>query len=61
MFKNRKTTLAGIFGGALTAAATYFAQTGNVTDWKGYAIAASLGAIGIAAKDSNVTGGTVAQ
>lgn len=59
--KNWKTTLLGLFGGALTAAATYFGQTGNVTDWKGYAMAAAIGAVGIAAKDSNVTGGTVVQ
>ena len=59
--KNWKTTFLGLFGGALTAAATYFGQTGNVTDWKGYAMAATIGALGVAAKDSNVTGGTVVQ
>ena len=59
--KNWKTTLLGLFGGALIAAATYFGQTGNVTDWKGYAMAATIGALGVAAKDSNVTGGTVVQ
>ena len=59
--KNWKTSLFGIFGAALTAAATYFGQTGNVTDWKGYAMAAAIGAVGVAAKDNNVTGGTVTQ
>lgn len=59
--KNWKTTFAGLFAAALTAAATHFQATGDVTNWQGYAVAAGMAAIGVLAKDSNVTGGSVQQ
>ena len=54
MFKNWKTTLAGVGAGALNL----FAQGMN---WKSVLMSAGLAALGAFAKDSNVTGGTVRQ
>ena len=54
---NWKTTLCGLIAGVATALANY---TGP-NNWQGYVSAAALVALGIIAKDFNVTGGTVAS
>jgi hypothetical protein len=52
--KNWKTTLFGIGAGALNMFA-------NGANWKQVLVSGALAAIGIFAKDSNVTGGAVQQ
>lgn len=54
--KNWRTTLVGMIGAAFTAAAAHFQATGDVTNWQGYAAAATLAAIGFFSKDAGVTG-----
>lgn len=51
VFTNWKTTLLGILAGALNLVV-------NGVNWKQALISATLAALGIAAKDANVTGGT---
>lgn len=55
MKNNWKTTLAGMVGAAVTAAAGYFTQSGDTTNWQAYATAAGLAAVGYLAKDAKDT------
>lgn len=57
--KNWKTTAASALTAALYAAANGF--TNGQVNWKQLAIAGGIAAIGVLAKDLNVTGGTVPQ
>lgn len=57
--KNWKTTIAGVIGAVVTTAVTLY-QTGTL-DIKTIVTACALAAIGILAKDLNVTGGTSQQ
>ena len=57
--KNWKTTILG-FVGAISVAVYPIIQTGEI-NWKAVGAAALIAAFGYFAKDSNVTGGTVAQ
>jgi hypothetical protein len=57
--KNWKTTLCGVAGGIVVAVIPIL-QTGGV-NLKDLAIGAALGALGVLAKDLNVTGGKVGQ
>jgi len=55
--KNWKTTLAGCGSGA--AYAVIAAVQAGTLEWKDLAVIAGLAALGVLAKDLNVTGGTV--
>jgi hypothetical protein len=57
--KNWKTTLIGV-GGAIAMGGGQLISAG-IFDWKVYIQMAFMAALGIVAKDSNVTGGTVQQ
>ena len=57
--KNWKTTLAGVVGAVVTVAVSLY-QTGTV-DVQTWITAIVMAALGVIAKDSNVTGGTVVQ
>jgi len=57
--KNWRTTAIGV-GGAVALTAGQLLQ-GGVTDWKVYLQALILAALGVFAKDSQVTGGTIQQ
>lgn len=57
--KNWKTTLAGCIGAALLVVLNLY-QTGTV-DWRTLVMAAAIAAVGVLAKDLNVTGGTIKQ
>jgi hypothetical protein len=57
--KNWKTTIAGCLTAGIYAAAALL-QQGNM-DWKDIAVTAGLAAVGVLAKDMNVTGGSVTQ
>lgn len=46
-----KTTLGGIIGAAVTAAVTYYTQTGDTVNWQGYAGAIALAVLGYLAGD----------
>ena len=57
--KNWKTTAIGI-GGAIAMGGGQLLMSGNL-DWKAYVQMAFMAALGIAAKDFNVTGGMIQQ
>ena len=52
--KNWKTTLAGCIGAAVLVVLNLY-QTGTV-DWRTLVMAAAIAAVGVLAKDLNVTG-----
>ena len=57
---NWKTSLIGLVSGVLAWTVMYL-QSGNVLDWKAWAIGAVLTIQGLVQKDFNVSGGTVPQ
>ena len=57
--KNWKTTLAGVLGAVVTVAVSLY-QTGTV-DVQTWITAIVMAALGVLAKDLNVTGGSVQQ
>lgn len=62
MKKNWRTSLAGLLGGVVFVAPQIQAcVAGQPCDWKQIAVGVAFAALGLGAKDSNVTGGTKAQ